>query len=251
MAQSPVAAADPHCSICWEEMSDTCGRTVVTLQCSHQFHLDCIGSAFNMSGIMQCPNCRQVENGEWRRFENTGPNMEQDPPEEEHQDIEMENHGEHWCPYHGRVIGLPALAPEGIDEVQPIFGGDLNQANPALMPEVAIPHIAMNNHNEARGPFGAVFGPQGDAGGLPDYYRANRRFLVNQGNGYNNMHGFFPAGHVPAPAPAPVRPQEMGGFYFNIHNNHPHPALHGGHALNLKNAEPPSRRTRLLFRPPS
>jgi hypothetical protein len=27
--------------------------------------LDCIGSAFNSKGTMQCPNCRQVEDGEW------------------------------------------------------------------------------------------------------------------------------------------------------------------------------------------
>lgn len=29
---------------------------------------DCIGSAFNVSGVMQCPNCRNIENGEWRIF---------------------------------------------------------------------------------------------------------------------------------------------------------------------------------------
>lgn len=28
-------------------------------------HADCIGSAFNMKGAMQCPNCRKVENGQW------------------------------------------------------------------------------------------------------------------------------------------------------------------------------------------
>lgn len=26
---------------------------------------DCIGSAFNMKGSMQCPNCRTVEKGHW------------------------------------------------------------------------------------------------------------------------------------------------------------------------------------------
>jgi hypothetical protein len=26
---------------------------------------DCIGSAFNAKGIMQCPNCRTIENGNW------------------------------------------------------------------------------------------------------------------------------------------------------------------------------------------
>lgn len=27
--------------------------------------VDCIGSAFNMKGAMQCPNCRNVEKGQW------------------------------------------------------------------------------------------------------------------------------------------------------------------------------------------
>ena len=26
---------------------------------------DCIGSAFNTKGEMQCPNCRKVEKGQW------------------------------------------------------------------------------------------------------------------------------------------------------------------------------------------
>ncbi|TXG71719.1 hypothetical protein EZV62_000298 [Acer yangbiense] len=53
-------------SICLEEVSSTRGRTVVTLRCSHMFHLDCIGSYFNVDGIMQCPaNCRRIENGQW------------------------------------------------------------------------------------------------------------------------------------------------------------------------------------------
>lgn len=28
-------------------------------------HTDCIGSAFNTKGSMQCPNCRKVESGRW------------------------------------------------------------------------------------------------------------------------------------------------------------------------------------------
>ena len=29
------------------------------------FPSDCIGSAFNTKGVMQCPNCRKVEKGQW------------------------------------------------------------------------------------------------------------------------------------------------------------------------------------------
>jgi hypothetical protein len=28
-------------------------------------HVDCIGSAFNIKGAMQCPNCRKIEKGQW------------------------------------------------------------------------------------------------------------------------------------------------------------------------------------------
>lgn len=28
--------------------------------------IDCIGSAFNAKGFMQCPNCKQIEPGQWR-----------------------------------------------------------------------------------------------------------------------------------------------------------------------------------------
>ncbi|MQL90659.1 hypothetical protein Taro_023258, partial [Colocasia esculenta] len=59
------------CSICLELVStDPRERSVAKLQCGHEFHLaslqiDCIGSAFNAKGVMQCPNCRKVEKGRW------------------------------------------------------------------------------------------------------------------------------------------------------------------------------------------
>ncbi|OMO71604.1 Zinc finger, RING-type [Corchorus capsularis] len=57
-----------RCSICLDTTAPECDRTIVRLRCTHAFHLDCIGSAFNATGNMQCPNCRQLENGQWRRF---------------------------------------------------------------------------------------------------------------------------------------------------------------------------------------
>ncbi|KAK1259944.1 hypothetical protein QJS04_geneDACA021494 [Acorus gramineus] len=54
------------CSICLELVVDRGGeRSIAKLQCGHEFHLDCIGSAFNAKGAMQCPNCRKVEKGRW------------------------------------------------------------------------------------------------------------------------------------------------------------------------------------------
>jgi hypothetical protein len=53
------------CSICLETVVKNGDRAWANLQCDHQFHLDCIGSAFNAKGVMQCPNCRKVEKGQW------------------------------------------------------------------------------------------------------------------------------------------------------------------------------------------
>uniref|UniRef100_A0A0D9XFJ2 RING-type domain-containing protein n=1 Tax=Leersia perrieri TaxID=77586 RepID=A0A0D9XFJ2_9ORYZ len=62
------AAAAAVCSICLDAVA--CGegattRSTAKLQCGHEFHLDCIGSAFNAKGVMQCPNCRNIEKGHW------------------------------------------------------------------------------------------------------------------------------------------------------------------------------------------
>ncbi|GJN05291.1 hypothetical protein PR202_ga22909 [Eleusine coracana subsp. coracana] len=55
-----------QCSICLDAVvAKSRERSTATLQCGHEFHLDCIGSAFNSTGTMQCPNCRHIENGHW------------------------------------------------------------------------------------------------------------------------------------------------------------------------------------------
>ncbi|KAL9235762.1 hypothetical protein vseg_010498 [Gypsophila vaccaria] len=53
------------CSICLDLVIYGGERSMAKLQCGHEFHLDCIGSAFNMKGTMQCPNCRNIEKGQW------------------------------------------------------------------------------------------------------------------------------------------------------------------------------------------
>ncbi|GAQ80751.1 RING/U-box superfamily protein [Klebsormidium nitens] len=55
----------PNCSICLEPVVQGASRSTAQLACSHHFHLDCIGSAFNAKGAMECPNCRRVEEGNW------------------------------------------------------------------------------------------------------------------------------------------------------------------------------------------
>ncbi|CAO2207435.1 unnamed protein product [Urochloa humidicola] len=69
LERSPAEAAGgggAACSICLDPvLALGGGRSVAKLQCGHEFHLDCIGSAFNAKGAMQCPNCRKIEKGRW------------------------------------------------------------------------------------------------------------------------------------------------------------------------------------------
>ncbi|KAL1190835.1 E3 ubiquitin-protein ligase IPI1 [Cardamine amara subsp. amara] len=61
-----VAVIDGDCQICFKTLANKDeDRTPVKLRCSHQYHLDCIGSAFNKKNKMQCPTCGQMEKGQW------------------------------------------------------------------------------------------------------------------------------------------------------------------------------------------
>ncbi|XP_039056601.1 E3 ubiquitin-protein ligase RFI2-like isoform X2 [Hibiscus syriacus] len=105
-------SSEVSCSICLDLVSDTGGRSWAKLHCGHQFHLDCIGSAFNMKGAMQCPNCRKVEKGQWlyaRGSTQSLPEltMEEWSVEEEYYDpvySEMQFRAQ-WCPF-GEFTGV-------------------------------------------------------------------------------------------------------------------------------------------------
>ncbi|KAK1591423.1 hypothetical protein Q3G72_007564 [Acer saccharum] len=228
---SPVVSSaenpEPLCSICLEEVSAACGRTMVTLQCSHIFHLDCIGSAFNAAGIMQCPNCRQIEKGEWLCYENrdSETDMEQNFNQDvEGQEPEMEDHEDHRFLYHGRVIRLPLAADHGIAQV-PVphfFDGSVPVPNQNQGGHLTIGPVLQNEiidlNYQIAVPDAAFGAPQvDDHGGLP-----NVPFLLQHRNRYIDIGNFIPGGHVPAP--------ETGGFFRLV----PHPAhTHNGQALNL------------------
>ncbi|XP_050203994.1 E3 ubiquitin-protein ligase RFI2 [Mercurialis annua] len=104
------------CSICLDTVSDNGARSTAKLQCGHQFHLDCIGSAFNMKGAMQCPNCRKVEKGQWLYANGSNrvlPEMSMDDwiPDEDIYDhltsfSEMQYRLQ-WCPYELGRVGPP------------------------------------------------------------------------------------------------------------------------------------------------
>ncbi|KDP28149.1 hypothetical protein JCGZ_13920 [Jatropha curcas] len=94
------------CSICLDTVSDNGGRSRAKLQCGHEFHLDCIGSAFNMKGAMQCPNCRKVEKGQWlyaNGSTRTLHDMSMDDwfPDDDFYDLSYSGtpYRIHWCPF--------------------------------------------------------------------------------------------------------------------------------------------------------
>ncbi|KAF7817924.1 E3 ubiquitin-protein ligase RFI2-like isoform X1 [Senna tora] len=106
------------CSICLEVVADNGDRSWAKLQCGHQFHLDCIGSAFNIKGAMQCPNCRKIEKGQWlyANGSRSYPEFSMDDwtHDEDLYDLgysEM-SFGVHWCPF-GSLARLPSSFEEG------------------------------------------------------------------------------------------------------------------------------------------
>ncbi|CAL9136307.1 unnamed protein product [Musa acuminata var. zebrina] len=101
------------CSICFETVMSGGARSMALLQCGHQFHLDCIGSAFNAKGVMQCPNCRKVEKGDWLYA--SGPHCLPDVSADEwrhDEDLYNLSHSEttfgvHWHPF-SRLARIPS-----------------------------------------------------------------------------------------------------------------------------------------------
>ncbi|KAF7805087.1 E3 ubiquitin-protein ligase RFI2-like isoform X1 [Senna tora] len=106
------------CSICLEVVADNGDRSWAKLQCGHQFHLDCIGSAFNIKGAMQCPNCRKIEKGQWlyANGSRSYPEFSVDDwaHDEDLYDLSYSemSFGVHWCPF-GSLTRLPSSFEEG------------------------------------------------------------------------------------------------------------------------------------------
>eukprot|EP00262_Sarcandra_glabra_P006415 TRINITY_DN1869_c0_g1_i1.p1 TRINITY_DN1869_c0_g1~~TRINITY_DN1869_c0_g1_i1.p1 ORF type:complete len:442 (-),score=51.82 TRINITY_DN1869_c0_g1_i1:276-1601(-) len=106
------------CSICLESVTDNGDRSWAKLQCGHEFHLDCIGSAFNAKGMMQCPNCRKIEKGRWLYANGyrSLPEFSMDDwtHEEDLYDLRYSEmpFGVHWCPF-SALTRLPSSFEEG------------------------------------------------------------------------------------------------------------------------------------------
>ncbi|EPS59281.1 hypothetical protein M569_15526 [Genlisea aurea] len=112
------ATASPvSCSICLEAVVDVGDRSWAKLQCGHRFHLgecDCIGSAFNAKGAMQCPNCRKIEKGQWLYANGCRPvsefNMEDWAHDEDLNDLT------HPCPYFAYVAPIHSSSSGSISD---------------------------------------------------------------------------------------------------------------------------------------
>ncbi|CAN1195438.1 E3 ubiquitin-protein ligase IPI1 [Linum perenne] len=143
------------CSICLEGVTDTGDRSWAKLQCGHQFHLDCIGSAFNIKGAMQCPNCRKIEKGQWLYANGcrSVPEINMDDwthDEDVYYSVSEVSLGVHYCPFSGSMARLPSLFEEG--EFPPHPYHDL-LGQPAVFGE----HISSASHSSC--PYVAYFGP--------------------------------------------------------------------------------------------
>ncbi|KAJ0980653.1 hypothetical protein J5N97_008908 [Dioscorea zingiberensis] len=146
VGEDAAGAVAPACSICLDVVSAADGaRSTAKLRCGHEFHLDCIGSAFNVKGVMQCPNCRKVEKGNWL-FANgnrtlpdfsmsSWPELSLDdwPQDEDLYDLGYSEmaFGIHWCPF-GQVAPLPSPFDEGESSPSITFQ-DLFRHNAILM----------------------------------------------------------------------------------------------------------------------
>ncbi|ONK56049.1 uncharacterized protein A4U43_C10F3610 [Asparagus officinalis] len=115
--QSREGSLDASCSICLETLTDHRERSIASLQCGHRFHLDCIGSAFNAKGAMQCPNCRKVEKGRWLYANGHRSSSDFDLDAwvtEDFYDLSYSElpFGFQWCPFRG-ITQLASLFEEG------------------------------------------------------------------------------------------------------------------------------------------
>ncbi|KAF5781949.1 putative chromatin regulator PHD family [Helianthus annuus] len=115
-SKAAAAAASVSCSICLEVVADSGDRSMAKLQCGHQFHLDCIGSAFNAKGAMQCPNCRKIEKGQWLYANGCRPyhevSMDDWTHDDDLYDLTYPETTSMWCPF-GGFTRLAASFDEG------------------------------------------------------------------------------------------------------------------------------------------
>ncbi|XP_010909243.1 E3 ubiquitin-protein ligase IPI1 [Elaeis guineensis] len=247
-------SAASSCSICLELVLNQGDRSTARLQCGHEFHLDCIGSAFNAKGAMQCPNCRKVEKGRWLYANGHCSSSEFDFDGWITEDIYDLGYSElpfgiQWCPFRG-YTQLASLFEEG--EPQPNSYREL-MGNPAYGDHSSAsssshvcPYLAMHGF-----PHAVHAAPSSSADSLPEngpFHRHPSSMGGQSSADMINSHGF--------PATEPQNPnwQQQHSFTLPLSGNndqsasqfglrlsrndtssqqrlgsfvHPHPLMHG------------------------
>ncbi|KAJ1269405.1 hypothetical protein BS78_07G208900 [Paspalum vaginatum] len=143
---SPAEAAGggggAACSICLDPVLGA--RSVAKLQCGHEFHLDCIGSAFNAKGAMQCPNCRKIEKGRWLYASGHRPTADIDMGAwvtGDNYDIASElPFGFQWCPFSG-FTQLSSVFEER--EAEPTSYHTIGDHSSAASSSLVCPYLAL------------------------------------------------------------------------------------------------------------
>ncbi|CAA0815594.1 RING/U-box superfamily protein [Striga hermonthica] len=190
-----LLSAAVSCSICLEVVADSGERSRAKLQCGHEFHLDCIGSAFNIKGAMQCPNCRKIEKGQWLYANGSRPlpefSFEDWAHDEDLYDLSYSemSFGLHWCPF-ARVPTSFGL----FRNMQHFFF--------SIDHDLLGPHAVFAEHTPVSStshpcPYVTYFGPSGS---------------VSDGSSFNN-HWNGPSG--PTDGPSPYAFQSMDLHYQN------------------------------------
>ncbi|OMP03296.1 Sterol-regulatory element binding proteins intramembrane protease [Corchorus olitorius] len=117
-----ITYSRPYSKECLElkvSPSDSNTSDAVQQNCGGTFlFVDCIGSAFNIKGAMQCPNCRKIEKGQWlyangcRSYPEF--NVDDWTHDEDLYDLSYSemSFGVHWCPF-GSLARLPSSFEDG------------------------------------------------------------------------------------------------------------------------------------------
>ncbi|XVF32766.1 hypothetical protein REPUB_Repub17cG0111100 [Reevesia pubescens] len=228
-------SSEVSCSICLDLVSDTGGRSRAKLQCGHEFHLDCIGSAFNMKGAMQCPNCRKVEKGQWLYANGSTRSLPELSMEDWNLDddyydpvySEMQFRAQ-WCPFGEFTrIGSSSEEVESPSTTSAALGSSNGELDALNRPR-SFPHPFPFEHGSRGGSsfVSSVFPRHpGSSAHTHDRIQASLAFYRQQ-HRFNQQHFNRPGvpapvvpgmrrGLVPVPpvVPAVPQPNQSGGFY--------------------------------------
>ncbi|VAI74626.1 unnamed protein product [Triticum turgidum subsp. durum] len=158
------AAGGGACSICLDPVTGRAGgRSIAKLQCGHEFHLDCIGSAFNAKGAMQCPNCRKIEKGRWLYATGQRPSPDIDIGgwvTGETYDIASDlPFGFQWCPFSG-FTQLASVFEEG--EAEPPSYHTVADHSSAASSSLVCPYLSLRGFlHPVHVPLGSNSGAEG------------------------------------------------------------------------------------------